>query len=109
MGEFTRLALRAPSSPHSAYNLGGPPVTLKDFAAAVKKYIPDAEITFGDQPEDCELPWKVSCARAKEDFGFILMSVEEAVLKHINEARAEAAASDAAHRLRPATVGGGRG
>jgi len=90
VGEFTRLALRAPSSPHSAYNLGGPPVTLKDFAGAVKKYIPDAEITFGDQPEDCELPWKVSAARAAEDFGFTLMSVEDAVLKHINEARAEA-------------------
>ena len=78
------------SSPHSAYNLGGPPVTLRDFAAAVKKYIPDADITFGDESEDCELPWKVSCERAKEDFGFTLMSIEEAVLKHINEARAEA-------------------
>ena len=90
VGEFTRLALRAESSPHSAYNLGGPPVTLKDFAASVKKYIPDAQITFGDQPEDCELPWKVNCDRAKEDFGFRVMSVDEAVLKHINEARAEA-------------------
>ena len=90
VGEFTRLALHADSSPHPAYNLGGPPVTLRDFAAAVKKYIPDAEITFGDEPEDCELPWKVSCDRAKEDFGFSLMPLEEAVLKHINEARAEA-------------------
>ena len=42
------------------------------------------------EPEDCELPWKVSCDRAKEDFGFSLMSIDEAVLKHINEARAEA-------------------
>ena len=65
-------------------------MTLRDFAAAVKKFIPDADITFGDESEDCELPWKVSCDRAKEDFGFKLMSLDEAVLKHINEARAEA-------------------
>ncbi len=89
VGEFTRLALQSEASPHSAYNLGGPAVTLKDFAAAVKKFIPDAEITFGDQPEDCELPWLVNCDRAKEDFGFSVMPIEEAVLKHINEARAE--------------------
>lgn len=90
VGEFTRLALKTASSPHPAYNLGGPPVTLRDFAAAVRKFIPDAEITFGDEPEDCELPWRVSCARAKEDYGFTVMSVEEAVLTLINESRAEA-------------------
>jgi UDP-glucose 4-epimerase len=90
VGEFTHRALRADSSPHSAYNLGGPPVTLKDFAATVKKYLPDADITFGDQPEDCELPWKVNCDRAAQDFGFKIWSLDEAVLKHINEARAEA-------------------
>ena len=66
------------------------PVTLRDFAAAVKKYIPDAQITFGDEPEDCELPWKVSGARAKEDYGFTVMPVEQAVLTLINESRAEA-------------------
>jgi nucleoside-diphosphate-sugar epimerase len=90
VGEFTRLALHADASPHPAYNLGGPAVTLKDFAASVKKYIPDAQITFGDQPEDCELPWLVSSKLAEEDFGFKLMSIDEAVFKHINEARAEA-------------------
>jgi nucleoside-diphosphate-sugar epimerase len=90
VGEFTRLALHAESSPHPAYNLGGPAVTLRDFAEAIKKYIPDADITFGDEPEDCELPWRVNCDRAREDFGFNLLPLDEAVLKHINEARAEA-------------------
>jgi len=90
VGEFTRVALHADSSPHPAYNLGGPPVTLKDFAAAVKRFIPNAEITFGAEPEDCELPWKVNCERATEDFNFKLMPLDEAVLLHINEARAEA-------------------
>jgi UDP-glucose 4-epimerase len=90
VAEFTRRALHTESSPHPAYNLGGPPVTLRDFAAEVKKLIPDAEITFGDEPEDCELPWKVSCDRAKADYGFSPMPLEEAVLTHANEARAEA-------------------
>jgi nucleoside-diphosphate-sugar epimerase len=89
VGEFAHLALRADSSPHPAYNLGGPPVSLKDVAAVVKKYLPEAEITFGDEPEDCELPWLVNCDRAKEDFGFTVTPLEQAVLKHINEARAE--------------------
>jgi UDP-glucose 4-epimerase len=90
VGEFARLALKTSSSPHPAYNLAGPPVTLRDFAAAVTKFIPDAQITFGDEPEDCELPWKVSGARAKEDYGFSVMPVEQAVLTLINESRAEA-------------------
>ncbi|NLO28606.1 MAG: NAD(P)-dependent oxidoreductase [Actinobacteria bacterium] len=89
VGEFARLAVKTPFSPHPAYNLGGPPVSLRDFAAAVEKYIPDAQITFGDEPENCELPWKVSGVRAREDYGFTVMEVEDAVFKLINEARAE--------------------
>jgi nucleoside-diphosphate-sugar epimerase len=87
VAEFTRRALKTPSSPHSAYNLGGPPYCLKDVAAVVKKFIPDAEMTFGTESEDCELPWKYNADRAKEDYGFAPMPLEEAVLKHINEAR----------------------
>ena len=90
VAEFTRLALHTASSPHPAYSLGGPPYSLKDVAAVVKKFIPDASITFGPEPEDCELPWKVNCDRAKEDYGFSVMPLEQAVLKHVNEARSEA-------------------
>lgn len=90
VAEFARIALKASSSPHSAYNLGGPPYSLKDVAAVVKKYIPDAVITFGDEPEDCELPWKVSSELAKQDFGFEVTPLDEAVRLHIAEARLEA-------------------
>jgi nucleoside-diphosphate-sugar epimerase len=90
VAEFTRLALRSKSSPHPAYNLGGPPYSLKDVAKLVKKFIPDAKITFGDEPEDCELPWKVNCDLAKEDYGFTVTPLEEAVKLHIAEARQEA-------------------
>jgi nucleoside-diphosphate-sugar epimerase len=90
VAEFTRRALRTSSSPHSAYNLGGPPHSLKDIAAVVKKFIPDAQIAFGSEPENCELPWNYNCDRAREDYGYSVMPLEEAVLRHINEARAEA-------------------
>jgi hypothetical protein len=61
----------------------------------VKKYIPDAQITFGKtQMVDPEgkngLPWLVSGKRAKKDFGFECMPLEKAVLLHINDALLEA-------------------
>ncbi len=95
IGELTRLLIKAPSSPHTAYNVGGPPPSLRDVAAVVRKYIPDANITFGKQAPPADrgkrgIPWKVSMSRAKQDFGFSMLPLEEAVLIHINDARTEA-------------------
>jgi UDP-glucose 4-epimerase len=95
LAEITRLLIKAPSSPHPVYNLGGPPKSPRDLAEVVKKYIPDAKITFGKNPMmDPEgkfgLPWLVSEKRAKQDFGFSCMPIEKAVLLHINDARLEA-------------------
>jgi nucleoside-diphosphate-sugar epimerase len=95
LAEFTRILIKAPSSPHPIYNVGGPPYSLRDVADVVRKYIPDAKIEFGDQPPPGGLglgglPWKVSAARAREDFGFSCMPLEAAVLIHINDARLEA-------------------
>jgi nucleoside-diphosphate-sugar epimerase len=94
LAEFTRLLIKAPSSPHPVYNVGGPPTSPRQMAAAIEKYLPDAKITFGTRsmsqnPRD-SLPWLVSMQRAKEDFGFSCLPLEEAVLLHINDARAEA-------------------
>jgi nucleoside-diphosphate-sugar epimerase len=95
LAELTRLLIKAPSSPHPVYNVGGPPVSPRDLAEVLKKYIPDAKITFGSKPMmDTDgklgLPWLVSGKRAKEDFGFSCMPMEKAVLIHINDARLEA-------------------
>ncbi len=95
LAEFTRILIKAPSSPHPVYNVGGPATSPRDIAEVVKKYIPDAKITFGKkQMADPEgkngLPWLVSGKRAKEDFGFTCMPLEKAVLLHINDARLEA-------------------
>jgi nucleoside-diphosphate-sugar epimerase len=94
LGEFARILIKADSSPHPAYNVGGPPTSPRDMAKLLKKIIPDAQITFGTKssamPKGQGLPWKVSMARAKEDFGFTLMPLEKALLIHINDARLEA-------------------
>ncbi len=95
LGEFTKILIKAPSSPHPVYNVGGPPISVKDFVEVVRKYIPDAKIEFGTKAPPFGgrgggLPWKVSMARAIEDFGFSCMPVEKAVLIHINDARMEA-------------------
>jgi len=95
LAEITRLLVKADKSPHPVYNVGGPPTSPRELAEAVKKYIPEAKITFGDKPMmDREgkhgLPWLVSEARAKKDYGFSCMPLEKAVLIHINDARLEA-------------------
>ncbi|OGO30136.1 MAG: hypothetical protein A2Z29_07515 [Chloroflexi bacterium RBG_16_56_11] len=95
VAEFTRVLIKAPSSPHPVYNVGGPATSLRDMAKVVKKYIPDAKITFGKRPMmDPEgkfgLPWLVSGKRAKKDFKFSCLPLEKAVLIHINDARLEA-------------------
>jgi len=93
LAEFTRILLHARSSRYPVYNVGGPPASMIDVADAVRKYIPDAKIEFGQQKPALGrrgLPWKVSTARAKEEFNFSCMPLEEAVLIHINDARLEA-------------------
>ena len=94
LAEFTRILIKAPSSPHPVYNVGGPPQSPRDLAAVVKKYLPDAKITFGkksmmDKEGKTGLPWLVSGKRAKRDFKFACMPMARAVLIHINDARLE--------------------
>ena len=94
VAELTRILLHLPSSPHPAYNVGGPPTSLKEVAGVVKGYLPNTSIQFGNQPPpDMKahgIPYKVSMARVKEDLNYTLLSLEEAVLIHINDARLEA-------------------
>lgn len=94
VAEFTKRAIMAPSSPHPVYNVGGPATSPRMMAAAIKKYIPDAKITFGKEPMgglkgEAGLPWHVSGERAKKDFKFECLPLETAILRHINDARLE--------------------
>ena len=95
VAEFIRILIKAPSSPHPAYNVGGSPTTMRDVADVVRKYLPDARIEFGKQPPpgnrwQTGIPWRLDTARAREDFRFSCMPLEEAVLIHINDARKDA-------------------
>ncbi len=92
LAKFTTILIKAPSSPHPVYNVGTPLISFRDVAAVVKKYIPDAVIEFGNKQSPFgagRKPLNVSSARAKSDFGFECMPLEEAVLIHINDARLE--------------------
>jgi nucleoside-diphosphate-sugar epimerase len=95
VAEFIRILVKAPSSPHPAYNIGGPPNSLRNVADVVRRYITDAKIEFGTRPVSIDsarggLPWRLSMARAMDDFRFSCMPLEKAVLIHINDARSEA-------------------
>jgi nucleoside-diphosphate-sugar epimerase len=92
---FIRILIKMPSSAHPAYNIGGPPTSLKNVADVVRRYIPDARIEFGTRPEVIDsakggLPYLLSMARAREDYGFSCMPLDEAVRIHIDDARREA-------------------
>jgi nucleoside-diphosphate-sugar epimerase len=92
---FIRILIKAESSPHTAYNIGGPPTTLRDVAQVVRRYIPDAKIEFRSQPQVIDgarggIPYRLSMARAGEDYGFACMPLDKAVWIHINDARTEA-------------------
>ncbi len=94
VGAFIRVLIKVPSSPHAAYNIGGPPASLRTVADVVRRYLPDAKIEFGNQPASLDsarggIPWMLSMARARQDFGFSCMPLDEAVLIHINDARSE--------------------
>ena len=95
VAEFTKRAIMAAASPHPVYNIGGPATSPRQMAAAIKKYVPDAKITFGKEKMgglkgEAGLPWHVSGERAKKDFGFECLPLENAILRHINDARLEA-------------------
>jgi nucleoside-diphosphate-sugar epimerase len=90
---FTTTLMKAPSSPHPVYNVGTPLTNFRDVAAMVKRYIPEAVIEFGDKeapPGQRRKPLNVSSARAKADFGFECMPLDQAMRIHINDARLEA-------------------
>jgi nucleoside-diphosphate-sugar epimerase len=93
LGLFTQILIKAPSSPHPVYNVGGPATSLRDMAEVLRKLVPGAEISFGDRsmqfPGRGGLPWKVSMARAKTDFNFGCRPLEESLKSHISDARKE--------------------
>ncbi len=73
---------------HNIYISGGSLATIQDVADLVKGFIPDAQITTGDQP----VPhvYLVDNSRMLADVGYELPPLQVRVLDHINDARREA-------------------
>ena len=73
---------------HRVYISGGHLATIADMADLVRGFIPDAQITTGDQA----VPhiYRVDNSRMLADIGYELAPLRVRVLEHINDARAEA-------------------
>ena len=89
---YTKIAL-ADEVRYDTYMGTGPSPTGSEIAAIVKKYLPNAQITFD---EKARVPaWNFDNSRAVKEFAWKIQSVEEMVLDEINGTR-EAAGLPAA-------------
>ena len=84
---FVRAALSTQLN-HPIYISGGHLATIKEMADVVHSFIPDAQITPGDQA----VPhiYRVDNSRMLADIGYELAPLEVRILEHINDARQEA-------------------
>ena len=86
--QLVRLALK-PKLAHFAYNNGGKCVSAAELVAIVRKWLPAAQITFGDGP-GTPLIDNQDGTRLIREIDFSPGPLETGVRAHINEARAAA-------------------
>jgi UDP-glucose 4-epimerase len=86
--QLVRLALK-PKLAHFVYNSGGHCVSAAQLATVVRKWIPDAQITFTDGAST-PLIDDQDGARLMREIDFAPRPLEEGVRAHINEARSAA-------------------
>jgi len=87
--QLVRLALK-PRLTHFAYNASGCAIRAGDLADVVRRWVPGAEITFDASKPSTPLVDDLDGSRLIEEIGFAPRPIEEGVLAHLNEARAEA-------------------
>jgi UDP-glucose 4-epimerase len=87
--QMVRLALK-PQLAHFAYNNGGDCVSGHELAAAVRHWVPDAQITFDEsKPTTPLIDWQDG-RRLEEEIQFKPRPLLAGVRAHINQARLEA-------------------
>jgi UDP-glucose 4-epimerase len=86
--QLVRLALK-PKLAHFAYNNGGHCVSAAQLATIVKKWIPGAQINFGDGPGTPLIDHQDG-TRLIREIDFVPGALENGVRAHINEARSSA-------------------
>ena len=86
---FVRVTM-VDKSAHAIYNSGGHPISLGDLAAIVKKYLPDAQITFASQDgKEDSGSYLVDNNRLLGEFELEYPPFEQRVLQIINEVRSD--------------------
>jgi len=86
--QLVRLALK-PKVQHFAYNNGGACVSAAELTAIVKKWIPDARISFTEGPGTPLIDHQDG-SRLIQEIDFTPAPLEHGIRAHINEARASA-------------------
>lgn len=84
--QLVRLALK-PQLSHFAYNNGGTCLSARELAQVVRKFIPDAQISFDQTKPGTPLIDNMDGSRLIREIGFAPRSIEEGVRAHIEEAR----------------------
>ncbi len=87
--QLVRLSL-APKLSHFAYNNGGESVTASELAAMVKRWLPDAQISFDETKPGTPLIDRMDGSRLRNEINFTQRPLVDAIRAHINEARATA-------------------
>jgi nucleoside-diphosphate-sugar epimerase len=87
---YSKITLAADVK-HDTYMGTGPSPTGRELAAIVKKYLPDAQITFDEKARVAA--WNFDNSRAVKEFDWKIQSVEEMVLDEINGTRKAAGLS----------------
>ena len=86
---FFRLTMVAQSR-HSIYNTGGYPISLADLAEVVKKFLPDAQITFDSQDgKEDSGNYLADNSRLLGEFELEYPPLEQRILQIINDIRAD--------------------
>ncbi len=87
--QLVRLAIK-PRLAHFAYNSSGCAIRAGDLATLVRRLVPGADIRFDETIPSTPLVDQLDGSRMIEEIGFTPRPLEEGVLAHMNEARAEA-------------------
>jgi nucleoside-diphosphate-sugar epimerase len=84
------LALDAERTKHKVFNTCDQPVTLREAAAIVKRFLPEATIEFAptpDSPKPRKTPLLCDVSRAQNELGYEQTSLEDGFKDFINETR----------------------
>ena len=82
--------LLAANVKHYVYNIGGHTISYWELASLIKKFLPDAKISFNEKSGKTDLPYLIDYSRIKEEFGFKHRLLSEGYLDLINTTRREA-------------------